>query len=114
LIREAFDLDIICYFNYDDANAGDNLEDIFSNVKGALEKEYYVTPKTSALRLKSKDQQTKGLDFHIDVVPGRFVDSSKGDAFLHQAQGKKERLKTNLKNTFLALGIVGSYLQSGC
>jgi tRNA nucleotidyltransferase (CCA-adding enzyme) len=70
LIREAYDLDIICYFEPDDTSAGDGLEDIYNNVKKALEASYMVTDKTSALRLKSKARETMGVDFHIDVVPG--------------------------------------------
>src|SRR5580693_5415150 len=57
LILAAYDLDIICYFPSDDTEAGESLEDIFNNVKKALEGKYYVTPKTSSLRLKSKDPQ---------------------------------------------------------
>lgn len=96
LIKESYDLDIICYFPNDDTSAGDSLEDIYNNVQKALEKEYYVTPKNSSLRLKSKETEALARDFHIDVVPGRFIDESETDCFIHQAEADKERLKTNL------------------
>jgi hypothetical protein len=35
-------------------------------------------------------------DFHIDVVPGRFVEGKDGDVFLYPSSGNKEWLKTNL------------------
>lgn len=93
MILEAYDLDIICYFENGDNSAGDTLEDIFNNVEKALAGEYTVQRKTSALRLKSKEQ----VDFHIDVVPGRFTDDTKTDAFLYISTGEKKRLKTNLQ-----------------
>lgn len=96
LIREAYDLDIACYFPHDGTSAGATLEEIYENVKACLADKYFVDPKTSALRLKSKDPKDLARDFHIDVVPGRYVDDSKSDCFLHQTSGKKERLKTNL------------------
>lgn len=61
-------------------------------MKGTLEKHYIVEVKRSALRLRSKD---KSLDFHIDVVPGRFVDDTKTDVSLYQADGSKDWFKTN-------------------
>lgn len=92
MIKEAYDLDVICYFPRDDDDAGGTLEDIFENVKKSLSRKYLAIPKTSAIRLQSTNYQ----DFHVDVVPGRFVDDAKEDTFLHQTDGKKERLKTNL------------------
>jgi hypothetical protein len=96
LILALYDLDIICYFPSDDMAAGETLEEIYNNVKTALEKEYSVIPKTSALRLKRTDQYGIVHDFHIDVVPGRYVDSDNGDCFIYQANADKKRLKTNL------------------
>lgn len=98
MIKSNYDLDITCYFDRADDEAGDTLEDIFENVKTALESEYLVTPKTSSLRLESRDVQTKGKYTHVDVVPGRFIDEDKetSDVFLHQTNGK-DRLKTNLQ-----------------
>jgi hypothetical protein len=94
MIRESYDLDIICYFPHDDA--GETLEDIYNNVRKALKKDYLVEAKTSALRLKHADRECLGVDFHIDVVPGRFTDDSKTDAFLYQDSAEKKRLKTNI------------------
>jgi hypothetical protein len=97
LVREAYDLDIICYFPHDDTDAGDTLKDIYQIVKDALAEKYEVEPKTSAIRLRSRSRETLGQDFHIDVVPGRYTDDSKTDCFLHQEGAEKERLKTNLE-----------------
>jgi len=94
--RESYDLDIICYFACDDTSAGDTLQDIYENSKKALEKDYLVEEKGSALRLKSRDEKTRGVDFHIDVVPGRFIDDSKTDVSLYRSTGDKKWLKTNL------------------
>jgi hypothetical protein len=91
LIRDAYDLDILCYLANGDNSGGETLEDIYNNAKKALEKDYYVTPKRSALRISNKEK----VDFHIDVVAGRFSDDSKTDAFLFQAEGEKKALKTN-------------------
>jgi hypothetical protein len=96
MIKEAYDLDIICYFPHDDTSAGETLEDIYNNTRKALEARYLVEPKASALRVKGRTPSTGVVDFHIDVVPGRFTDDSKTDVFLYQSSGEKERLKTNL------------------
>lgn len=92
MIKEAYDLDVICYFPRDDADAGGNLETIFENVRKALAKKYVAVPKTSAIRLESQTHEYS----HVDVVPGRFVDDKNQDAFLHCTTGEKKRLKTNL------------------
>jgi hypothetical protein len=96
MIRESYDLDLICYFPHDDTKAGATLEDIYNNTKRALSKSYVVEPKQSAIRLKGLDTDHYNQDFHIDVVPGRFTDEDKSDAYLYQAAGEKKRLKTNL------------------
>lgn len=92
LIKENYDLDIACYFPNDDTSAGETLKDIFDNTAKVLAKEYDVLRKRTALRLRSKQQ----VDFHIDVVPGRFTDEKESDCFLHQEGSDKDRLKTNL------------------
>jgi len=96
LIRDAYDLDIACYFPHDDTAGGATLKDIYNNVAAALGNNYYLDKKTSAIRIKSRDSQTYATDFHIDVVPGRYTDSKKSDTFLYQSSSEKERLKTNL------------------
>lgn len=94
MIRDSYDLDVICYFESDSTSGGATLKDIYDNVKTALQADYTVAPKKSALRLKA----SKGReDFHIDVVPGRYTDEKKEDAYLYQNVEGKERLKTNLQ-----------------
>ncbi len=95
--RESYDLDIICYFPHDSTVAGQTLESIYNDVCKTLEKKFYVERKTSALRLRGKDADSYQVDFHVDVVPGRYVDDKKQDTFLHQENCSKERLKTNLE-----------------
>ena len=95
LIRESYDLDLVCYFPSGENGAGATLKEIFENVGASLAEHYSVSPKTSALRLHSSDMAYR--DFHIDVVPGRFTDDSKSDSFLFQNGADKERLKTNLQ-----------------
>lgn len=92
MIKDSYDLDITCYFNHNDDSAGKTLEDIYNNTKSILKKNYSLEIKKSALRIKSKE----GNDFHIDVVPGRFIDEKKEDVFLYQSFGDKGMLKTNL------------------
>jgi Second Messenger Oligonucleotide or Dinucleotide Synthetase domain len=94
MILDDYDLDVICYFPLDDTSAGETLADIYNNVRSCLvEKDYVVQSRTTALRLRDKD----GNDFHIDVVPGRFTDATKADAYLHQNGGSKKFLKTNIQ-----------------
>lgn len=90
--RDTYDLDLTCYFHRDDSEAGNTLKDIYENVESALETKYRIEQKPSAVRLHDCEV---GTDFHIDVVPGRFVDDA-GDVFLYQTSGEKGRLKTNL------------------
>ena len=92
LIKENYDLDIASFFPHDDTSAGETLKDIYDNTEKALAEEYNVVRKRTALRLRSK----KDVDFHIDVVPGRFTDNKNSDCFLHQEGADKNRLKTNL------------------
>lgn len=94
--KESYDLDIVSYVASGDDTAGQTLESIYDNHKNALSKKYMVEPKGSALRIKGCDPGNLGVDFHIDVVPGRFTDETKTDAYLYQSSGDKTRLKTNL------------------
>lgn len=96
MIKEDYDLDIICYFPHDDTTAGETLEAIYNKTRKALETRYLIVPKASALRLKDGKPSADAADFHIDVVPGRFTDDSKSDVFLYQSSAEKKRLKTNL------------------
>lgn len=94
LIRESYDLDLVCYFPNGEDGAGSSLQEIFENVRAELAEHYSVEPKTSALRLHSSDSDR--ADFHIDVVPGRYTDDTASDCYLYQNGADKERLKTNL------------------
>lgn len=92
MVRVSYDLDLTCYIDCDDDGAGTTLEEIYKTVKKALvDNGYDVVEKTSAIRIRSGD-----VDFHVDVVPGRFFDNTKTDVWLHRTQGDKSRLKTNL------------------
>ncbi len=91
--KMSYDLDMTSYIGSGDNEVGETLKEIFDQHKKALSEDYYVEPKKSALRLKSKKAQT---DLCIDVVPGRFVDEKKEDCYLYQNEGEKQRLKTNL------------------
>lgn len=96
MILEAYDLDVICYFDHEDKEAGETLQEIYENMEKALNDDYLVTRKPSALRLKSRDVNHWAADFHIDVVPGRFIDGNQGAVFLYRSSGEKGRQKTNL------------------
>lgn len=97
MIKESYDLDIIVYAQHDDNTLGNSLPEIYNNTARALAGDYYIQPKTAALRLFAKNDGQRGDRLYIDVVPGRFVDDTRGDAYLHQNDGQKSRLKTNLQ-----------------
>src|SRR5215207_6502827 len=96
MIKEAYDLDMTCYFGRDENGTGETLQEIYGNVEAALAGDYLITRKASALRLKSKSLSDWAADFHIDVVPGRFIDEENEDVFLYRSSGEKGRQKTNL------------------
>lgn len=93
MIRDDYDLDEVVYFENEDTAAGETLEEIYEDVASLLEESYSVRRKRSALRLRSADGKK---DLKVDVVPGRYIDNTKTDVFLHQNEGDKERLKSNL------------------
>src|SRR4029078_513518 len=97
MIRMAYDLDVICYFPHDDTAAGETLEDIYRNTQKALESDYWIEQKPSALRLRNRDPRHLRMDFHVDVVPGRYTDGRSDDVSLYQSSGEQKRLKKNLK-----------------
>jgi hypothetical protein len=92
--KESYDLDLTCYFPHDDESAGATLAEIYSTVEEALRSKYWTESKGSAIRLRSRDDYR--ADFHIDVVPGRFVEDDQGDVHLYRTGGEKKYLKTNL------------------
>jgi hypothetical protein len=97
MIRDAYDLDVACYFGHEDTAAGETLSDIYNACANALAEDYHVERKRSALRVMEKGALVSRTDFRIDVVPGRYTSEERGDAFLHQEEGGKTRLKTNLQ-----------------
>ena len=96
MILEAYDLDLPTYFSYDETGAGETLEEIYNAVAQALSDDYFVERRRSALRLRSRDASRYQEDTHIDLVPGRFFDDSRSDAWIYQNGADKCRLKTNL------------------
>lgn len=97
MIRESYDIDIHCYFAHDDVQAGTTLKEIYDSVADTLGKKYKVDPKCTALRLRNPSPQALGEDFHIDVVPGRFIHEDSGNVNLHQESADKKYLKTNIE-----------------
>lgn len=93
MISDCYDLDIVCYFPSSDERS---LREIREDVSTRLSKKYILTHKASAERILDLKGTDAPVDFHIDVVPGRFIINTK-DVFLHVAQGDKERMQTNLK-----------------
>lgn len=93
MILESYDLDLICYFHRNDTSAGGTIKEIKENVSKALtDAGYIVIPKGAALRVMSDSK----VDFHVDVVPGRFVEGASGDAWIYQDGKPGDRLQTNL------------------
>jgi Nucleotidyltransferase domain len=93
MVREDYDLDLVVYFENEDDAPGETLEEIYENIAALLDASFTVRRKRSALRLRAK----KGGDLRVDVVPGRYIDATRTDAFIHQNEGSKERQKTNLE-----------------
>lgn len=100
MIKKSYDLDIVCFFGQEETDAGNTLSEIYESVQKALESNYYVSPKTSALRIEENHGKQHTYT-HIDVVPGRFVDDTRTDVFMYQNGGEKSRLKTNTKTHVL-------------
>lgn len=93
LIRERYDLDIVCYFPSTDSRT---LKEIYDDVANHLREKYIVEEKASAIRITGMKGADSSNGYHIDVVPGRFIEGTK-DVFLHVTYGEKERMQTNLK-----------------
>lgn len=93
MIREKYDLDIVCYFPSDDERS---LKEIYEDVLNHLQKKYLIGKKASAVRITDLKATNSPNGYHIDVVPGKFIRGSK-DVFLHVSYGEKERIQTNLK-----------------
>lgn len=93
MIQDCFDLDIVCYFPSSDTRT---LKEIRDDVSTHLGTKYVMQDKASAERIINLKGNTTPSSYHIDVVPGRFIENTK-DVFLHIASGDRERMQTNLK-----------------
>ncbi|MBP9851730.1 MAG: nucleotidyltransferase domain-containing protein [Candidatus Pacebacteria bacterium] len=93
MIRDNYDLDIVCYFPSTDERT---LKEIREDVSDHLGEKYMMEDKASAERILDLKDSNSPRGYHIDVVPGRFIEGT-NDVFLHLAEGDKERLQTNLK-----------------
>ena len=93
MIKDLYDLDLLNYFSRDDDAAGETIKEVFENVEKVLQKKYRTVRKGVAVRLRDCDSDE---DFHVDVIPGRFIDGDDGDAFLYPTSTDKERLQTNI------------------
>ena len=94
MIKENYDLDIVCYFPSTNNNT---LKELHDSVQSALSKKYHIFPKASAVRILNLENNISNGEYHIDVVPGCFIDETNHDAFLHVIYGDRERIKTNIK-----------------
>lgn len=93
MIKELYDLDIVCYFPSDHDKS---LREIYEEIANLLEEKYEIDRKTSAIRiLRMKDEDSGS--YHIDVVPGRFISDDTKDVFIYISTKEGERQKTNLK-----------------
>ncbi|HVU06645.1 MAG TPA: hypothetical protein VHE10_02560 [Candidatus Paceibacterota bacterium] len=93
MIRDSYDLDIVCYFPSTDTRS---LKEIRQEVSDHLSQRYVMQDKASAERITNLKGAKTPESYHIDVVPGRFIEGS-NDVFIHVAYGDKERMQTNLK-----------------
>ncbi len=94
MIKDNYDLDIVCYFPSTDTRS---LKEIREDVSNHLSSKYLMgDKKASAERIKSLKGASAPEGYHIDVVPGRFIEGT-SDVFIHVAYGDKERMQTNLK-----------------
>lgn len=88
MIQARYDLDIVIYWPHTTTYS---LETIYKAVGNVLQRHWkFVKPKTVCWEISISDT------FHIDVVPGRAVDSSYLNANLYH-KDKKTSLKTSLK-----------------
>lgn len=92
-VSDSYDLDIVMYFPSSDTRT---LKEIYQEVHNKLASRYTIDPKTSALRITGISSERNNSDYHIDVVPGRFIPGTQ-DVFLHMNSAERERMQTNLK-----------------
>ncbi len=93
MLKDSYDLDIVCYFPYTDSRS---LKDIHKDVYEHLEKEYKLEKRSSAIRILDLKNSQVSEDYHVDVVPGRFIEGT-SDVFLPVITDERDRIQTNLK-----------------
>lgn len=93
MLKESYDLDIVCYFPDTDSRS---LKDIHKSVFDYLENEYTLEKKSSAIRILDLKNSQNSIDYHVDVVPGRFIEGT-SDVFLPVTTSERDRIQTNLK-----------------
>lgn len=103
-VSDSYDLDVVMYFPSSDTRT---LKAIYQEVHNKLASRYTIDPKTSALRITGVSNASNNSDYHIDVVPGRFIPGTK-DVFLYMNSADRERMQTNLKTH------IDYITQSGC
>jgi len=91
MIRESYDLDIVCYLPEDEERT---LKEIYQDTKAILSENYVIDARTSAIRIINP--KGGNGDYHIDVVPGKFIKDS-DDVFIYVSTADKERMQTNIK-----------------
>lgn len=84
------DIDLLCYL-HSDTNL--TLKEIYNTAKKALEKDYNIEVKNSAITIKGKKYKSN-WGITVDVVPGRFINTDKSDVNLW-CNRTQTSLKTN-------------------
>jgi len=105
MIMESYDLDMVCYFPRE---CNRDIKEIYDDVSKKLSEKYCIAPKTSAIRIEKMEKDKTRIDYHIDVVPGRFIDDKKEETFLHVKSGQGGWIKTDLQKHIKFI------LNSGC
>lgn len=94
ILKCEHDADLLVYFHRDNDAAGKTLREIYQNVGATLGKAYAPEPGTTSWRVHEDIGLSKRY-LKVDVVPGRFINGSEGDVYLHQKNGEKDWLQTN-------------------
>lgn len=96
MVRCAYDYDLSVYADSESTAIGATLDDMADSIEKCLEKKYTIKSKTVALQVLMKSKDGDGGRIGADVVVGRYVDSTRADAYLAYHGSEKDRLKTNL------------------
>jgi hypothetical protein len=95
MLKCSYDLDLLIYFHRDNDAAGSTLPAIYNSVADVLGGHYQIDPGTTAIRLHAKNAHVAGPGLCVDAVPGRFIDVSRTNVWLHQKDADKHRLMTD-------------------